>query len=85
MASQAPKLTLLKSHLTHRDEGDGDARFGTCTRERTGSVLHESGLGRDQAIGRRSSKPGPISLSGFTRLHHILLPQRQTENSESEA
>jgi len=85
MASHAPKLTLLESHLTHRDEGDGYARYGTRTRERTGSVLHESGLGRDQTVGRLRSKPGSIGLSGYTRLFHILLPQRQAENSESEA
>ena len=33
-----------------------------------------------------SSAANPeISLSQFSRLHRILLPQRQTENSESEA
>jgi hypothetical protein len=50
-------------------------------------VLHESGFGRDQAFGHSiiRSKSGSIGLSQFARLHRILLPQRQTENSESEA
>jgi len=30
--------------------GDIYAHSGTCTRERTGSVLHESGVSRDQAF-----------------------------------
>jgi hypothetical protein len=56
------------------------------TRERTGSVLHGSSFSRYQAFagGIIPSKPGSISLSGFTRLYRVLLPQRQTENSESE-
>jgi hypothetical protein len=47
-------------------------------------VLHESRFSRYEAFGHSiiRSKSGSIGLSQFSRLHRILLPQRQTENSE---
>jgi hypothetical protein len=69
-------------------KGDIYARHGTCTRERTGSVLHESGFGRHQAFsGVSSSKLGQIGLSFYGQLwrFRVLLSQRQPENSEAEA
>jgi hypothetical protein len=69
---------------TDRTEGDIHAHHSTCTGERTGSVLDESGFSRDQARGR-SVKPGSIGLSKFPRLYRVLLPQRQAENSEAQA
>jgi len=65
-------------------EGDVHAYYSTCTRERTGSVLHGSRFSRYQAFGDRiiRSKSGSISLSQFSWLHCILLPQRRPENSE---
>ena len=67
-----------------RVKGDIYARHGTCTRERTGSVLHGSRFSRYQAFGHRinRSKSGSLGLSQFSRLHRILLPQRRPENSE---
>jgi len=67
-----------------RTKGDFHAYHGTCTRERTGSVLHGSRFSRYQAFGHRiiRSKSGSIGLSQFSRLHCILLPQRRPENSE---
>jgi hypothetical protein len=64
-------------------EGDVHAYYSICTRERTGSVLHGSRFSRYEAFGHRiiRSKSGSIGLSEFTRLHRILLSQRQTENS----
>jgi hypothetical protein len=46
-------------------------------------VLHGSRFSRYEAFGHRiiRSKSGSIGLSEFTRLHRILLSQRQTENS----
>jgi hypothetical protein len=63
-------------------EGDIHANQGTCTGELSGSVFRGYGFSRDQASGG-SSKPGSISLSEFTRLYDVLLPQRQSENSEA--
>ena len=63
-------------------EGDIHAHHGTCTGELSGSVLRGYGFSRNQAfVG--SSKPGSIGLSEFTRLFRVLLPQRQTEDSEA--
>ena len=71
---------------TDHTEGDIHAHHSTCTGERTGSVLDESGLSRDQARARgRGGKPGSISFSKFARLYHVLLPQQQAENSEAQA
>jgi hypothetical protein len=70
-------------NLQMKMEEDVHAHHSTCTRERTGSVLHGSRFSRYEAFGRRSirRKPGSGSLSQFSRLHCILLPQWQTENS----
>jgi hypothetical protein len=65
-------------------EEDVHAHYSTCTRERTGSVLHGTRFSRYEAFGHSiiRSKSGSIGLSQFSRLHRILLPQQQTENSE---
>ena len=63
-------------------EGDIHAHHGTCTGELSGSVFRGYGFSRDQAFGG-SSKPGSIGLSEFTRLFRVLLPQRQSEESEA--
>jgi hypothetical protein len=66
-------------------EDDLHAHYGACTRERTGGVLHGSRFSRYQAFGHRiiRRKPGSIRLSRHARLHRILLPQQQTENSKA--
>jgi hypothetical protein len=57
------KFTLFESRSTaEKMEEDVHAHYGTCTRGRTGGVLHGSGFGRNEAFGR-SSKPGSIGLS----------------------
>jgi hypothetical protein len=75
----ALEVMLPESHLTcKKDEGDNYARHGTCTRERTGSVLHGPGFSRHQAFdGNAKRKSGSIGLSQLSRLWHvcgILLP-----------
>ena len=67
-----------------KDQGRGDihAHHGTCTGELSGSVFRGYGFSRDQAFGG-SSQPGSIGLSEFTRLFRVLLPKRQSENSEA--
>jgi len=47
-------------------------------------VLHGSRFSRYEAFGYRiiRSKSGSIGVPQFSRLHCILLPQRQTENPE---
>jgi hypothetical protein len=57
------QLNRIISYLRIDDiEGDVHAHYGTCTSERTGSVLRGYGFGRDQTFGG-SGKPGSIGLS----------------------
>jgi hypothetical protein len=49
---KTPKIRSFESHLTAKKmEEDVHAHHGTCTRERTGSVLHGSGFSRNEAFG----------------------------------
>jgi hypothetical protein len=66
-------------------EDDVYAHHGTCTRERTGSVLYGSGFCRNEAFGAKR-KSRSIGLSQFRRLRHlggVLLPQWPSKESEA--